>query len=109
MVELNLTLLVWKECQDELTGYSYYWNTKTDEVTWTAPPEFKNRSKQNLENTKTMNKPPVPVKQVKPPENLKIYSLQKDAEKTAHVQANASTASKPNKRSYEPESDSDDE
>ncbi|KAJ8915229.1 hypothetical protein NQ315_015452 [Exocentrus adspersus] len=32
---------VWQECYDELTGYSYYWNTKTDEVTWTTPAEYK--------------------------------------------------------------------
>lgn len=55
-----------------------------------------------------MNKPPVPEK-VKPPENLKIYSLQKDSGKTTHVEANVSTASKPQKRTYKAESDSDDE
>lgn len=31
----------WQECFDELTGYSYYWNIKTDKVTWVEPKLFK--------------------------------------------------------------------
>ncbi|KAJ8956762.1 hypothetical protein NQ314_006636 [Rhamnusium bicolor] len=40
---------VWQECYDELTGYSYYWNTKTDEVTWTTPAEYKSVKDQKKE------------------------------------------------------------
>lgn len=112
ILQVHIIFLVWKECQDELTGYSYYWNTKTDEVTWTAPPEFKNRIKQNVQNTNITNKPPVPQKKVAPPENLKIYSLQKDSGKIAQTEAKTSNASKPQKRPYKPnkpESDSEDE
>ncbi|XP_066150677.1 formin-binding protein 4-like [Euwallacea fornicatus] len=32
---------VWQECYDELTGYSYFWNTETDEVTWVPPKSYK--------------------------------------------------------------------
>lgn len=109
MGKLYINLLVWKECQDELTGYSYYWNTKTDEVTWTAPPEFKNRTKQNVQNINTTDKLPLPQKIVNPPENLKIYSLQKDSGKITHTDPKLSNISKPQKRAYKPESDSEDE
>ena len=30
----------WKECIDEHTKHPYYWNTLTNEVTWTLPPEL---------------------------------------------------------------------
>ncbi|XP_050312723.1 formin-binding protein 4-like [Anthonomus grandis grandis] len=33
--------IVWQECYDELTGYSYFWNTDTDEVTWVPPKLYK--------------------------------------------------------------------
>ncbi|XP_011312496.1 formin-binding protein 4 isoform X2 [Fopius arisanus] len=30
----------WQECFDESTGYPYYWNTQTNQVTWDIPKEF---------------------------------------------------------------------
>lgn len=30
----------WQECYDEGTGYPYYWNMNTNEVTWEPPPEL---------------------------------------------------------------------
>lgn len=30
----------WKECIDEQTQHPYYWNTLTNEVTWTLPPDL---------------------------------------------------------------------
>lgn len=32
----------WTECIDKSTGHSYYWNTKTKEVTWEIPDAYKN-------------------------------------------------------------------
>ncbi|CAN7998284.1 unnamed protein product, partial [Ixodes hexagonus] len=31
---------VWVECMDDATGYIYYWNQVTNEVTWERPPEY---------------------------------------------------------------------
>lgn len=31
---------LWQECRDDSTGYSYYWNMQTNEVTWECPPEY---------------------------------------------------------------------
>ncbi|CAN8026589.1 unnamed protein product [Ixodes persulcatus] len=31
---------VWIECMDDATGYIYYWNQVTNEVTWERPPEY---------------------------------------------------------------------
>ncbi|XP_076369814.1 uncharacterized protein LOC143256452 isoform X2 [Tachypleus tridentatus] len=33
---------LWHQCYDENSGYSYYWNTETNEVTWVCPPEYAN-------------------------------------------------------------------
>ncbi|KAL3279031.1 hypothetical protein HHI36_016546 [Cryptolaemus montrouzieri] len=30
----------WKECFDAKSGFTYYWNTRTDEVTWDEPKNF---------------------------------------------------------------------
>lgn len=30
----------WVECIDESTGYTYFWNQVTNEVTWDCPPEY---------------------------------------------------------------------
>lgn len=98
---------VWKECQDELTGFSYYWNTKTDEVTWTPPPDFKNQTKQDYPIIKTNNVtlPPRSIKDITPPQSTKIYTVQEDSRKVLKVD----TAKKPQKRTYKQNSDSEDE
>ncbi|KAL0276566.1 UNVERIFIED_CONTAM: hypothetical protein PYX00_004120 [Menopon gallinae] len=31
----------WQQCYDHNSGYPYYWNTETNEVTWEIPLEFK--------------------------------------------------------------------
>lgn len=30
----------WQVCIDETTGYTYYWNMVTNQVTWDMPPEY---------------------------------------------------------------------
>ncbi|CAH2047702.1 unnamed protein product, partial [Iphiclides podalirius] len=30
----------WSACYDESSGFTYYWNQKTNAVTWEAPPEY---------------------------------------------------------------------
>jgi hypothetical protein len=30
----------WQECYDSTTGYTYYWNVETNQVTWEMPPEY---------------------------------------------------------------------
>ncbi|XP_066999168.2 uncharacterized protein [Anabrus simplex] len=32
--------MAWQECYDESSGYAYYWNMETNEVTWEMPPEY---------------------------------------------------------------------
>lgn len=37
----NVSLfLAWSACYDEASGFTYYWNQKTNAVTWEAPPEY---------------------------------------------------------------------
>lgn len=95
-------LLVWKECQDELTGYSYYWNIETDEVTWTVPKEFKDKNKQNVMK-KDIPFVPKENPKISPPETLKIYSVQEDSGNVVK------TVNKPQKKPYKPSSDSEEE
>ncbi|XP_076250612.1 uncharacterized protein LOC143190289 isoform X2 [Rhynchophorus ferrugineus] len=80
----------WQQCLDESTGYSYYWNTATDQVTWTAPKTFQpaqTTEKRNmLFNTSSLNDrkviPPrpalIPSSNVNQDGIIKIYSLQED-------------------------------
>lgn len=35
------TILVWRECLDESSGYPYYWHIETNEVTWEMPDELR--------------------------------------------------------------------
>lgn len=34
------TPYAWQEICDDSTGYSYYWNMHTNEVTWDCPEEY---------------------------------------------------------------------
>ncbi|KAK9512372.1 hypothetical protein O3M35_000816 [Rhynocoris fuscipes] len=36
--------VAWQECYDATTGYTYYWNMMTNEVTWTTPAEYQTYS-----------------------------------------------------------------
>lgn len=38
---LFIFFTAWQECFDESTGYPYYWHTKTNQVTWEMPPEYR--------------------------------------------------------------------
>lgn len=33
-------LIAWQICVDETTGYTYYWNMVTNQVTWDMPAEY---------------------------------------------------------------------
>lgn len=61
--------LDWQECFDESTGYSYYWNVKTDQVSWEIPKDYKAPTKiyriqDNLEKpAKTVKMVPLPQKE----------------------------------------------
>lgn len=51
----------WHECFDELSGYYYYWNTKTDEVTWAKPDKYKSAKELELDKNllhRNVNVPP---------------------------------------------------
>ncbi|VEN39208.1 unnamed protein product [Callosobruchus maculatus] len=85
---------VWKQCHDELTGYSYYWNIETDEVTWQTPASFKPASKkdtltskdppQHPQKTKTNLYVP-PKTPMQPPGAVKIYSIGECSQQTLKV------------------------
>lgn len=36
-----MIFVAWQECFDESTGYPYYWNVESNQVTWEMPPEYK--------------------------------------------------------------------
>lgn len=58
----------WQECFDDKSGFHYYWNTKTDEVTWSKPDEY--------QPMKKSNKPFLPPQRVQvPPAAVKIYKI----------------------------------
>ncbi|CAG9863799.1 unnamed protein product [Phyllotreta striolata] len=104
----------WNQCYDELTGYVYYWNKKTDKVTWDPPESYK----------KASGKPPVlnknqhiPTK-VEPlfpgvssskeiPKDIKIYSISDNSNSKASLQRIKKEPSK--KRTFKKNSDSEDE
>ncbi|KAJ8976330.1 hypothetical protein NQ317_010097 [Molorchus minor] len=104
---------VWQECYDKLSGYTYYWNTKTDKVTWTTPPELKKTTNKDPKETNTPKKkmyipPPVFSSIGKPIDNVKIYSIGENSKKeTPEKSLEATKTAKhkgPNKKD-----DSDDE
>ncbi|XP_044258184.1 formin-binding protein 4-like [Tribolium madens] len=49
---------VWEKCYDEESGYHYYWNIKTNEVTWDMPPEYKSLNKTKTKKTSNLYIPP---------------------------------------------------
>lgn len=76
--------VAWKECMDKHSGFPYYWNLHTDEVTWVMPEEFKN--KQNKMTglyipPKTLPSSSVPV----PTESVKIYKIEHESTKPVTV------------------------
>ncbi|XP_008199606.1 formin-binding protein 4 [Tribolium castaneum] len=48
----------WEKCYDEESGYYYYWNTKTNEVTWDMPAEYKSLNKTKSKKTCNLYIPP---------------------------------------------------
>ncbi|XP_019772810.2 formin-binding protein 4 [Dendroctonus ponderosae] len=117
---------VWHECFDELTGYSYFWNTQTDEVTWVPPKSYKRAENNPKKNTtkavveKDKKKvelfvPPTTgnVPQCSMPE-AKVYSIQDTMKESEPVKkqpiGRKHTAKKPVlKRPFRKSEDSDDE
>ncbi|XP_018565124.1 formin-binding protein 4 [Anoplophora glabripennis] len=114
---------VWQECYDELTGYSYYWNTKTDEVTWTTPADFKSVKDQKKGKMSPRKKelyvppraaPVLPSTSAKVSQtSIKIYSIGDNSKKKfPPVQSNkAKTVEnrKSEKKPFRRDSDSEDE
>ncbi|KAG5880874.1 hypothetical protein JTB14_038085 [Gonioctena quinquepunctata] len=112
----NTVESVWKQCHDELTGYSYYWNCKTDEVTWETPGEFKHQ-KRDKPNAKNVKKPPgiyIPPKSSTlfsttakklPQDSMKIYSVAERSKKVVSSKSEKKTT----KRQLNKDSDSEDE
>ena len=37
---IHSKLIAWQACVDENTGYSYYWNVETNQVTWEVPADY---------------------------------------------------------------------
>ncbi|RZC37611.1 WW domain containing protein [Asbolus verrucosus] len=49
---------VWEKCYDEESGYYYYWNTKTNEVTWDMPSEYRALSRTKVKKSSNLYIPP---------------------------------------------------
>ncbi|KAF5301833.1 hypothetical protein FQA39_LY10618 [Lamprigera yunnana] len=50
----------WQECFDNSSGYTYYWNTQTDQVTWSMPEQYKQwKDRHLLDNSSDEIKKPV--------------------------------------------------
>uniref|UniRef100_A0A6P7FVU4 Formin-binding protein 4-like n=1 Tax=Diabrotica virgifera virgifera TaxID=50390 RepID=A0A6P7FVU4_DIAVI len=117
----------WKQCFDKLTGYPYYWNKKTDEVTWTVPPGFKTSEEKTPSKPQKKLPPRLPPKvsqpkslyipqrstvfpavasSLVPKESVKVYSV---AEATSAKKRPVATKKDSQKRRYPKDDQSDDE
>lgn len=99
---------MWKECQDERTGYSYYWNTKTDEVTWMPPLEIKNCVEHEVQKLMKTDKKPSPPRinrEITSERKPKAQSPQKHPGNLSQIIA----GSRLSKMSVKPSSDSEEE
>ncbi|KAF5289463.1 hypothetical protein FQR65_LT11836 [Abscondita terminalis] len=67
----------WQECFDNTSGYSYYWNLKTNQVTWSMPNEYKLWKEKSKNGKDVVPKQSVLFPSVLP-SNPKIYNIQKD-------------------------------
>ncbi|KAL1506483.1 hypothetical protein ABEB36_005842 [Hypothenemus hampei] len=101
--EADLQLKVWQECLDELTGYSYFWNTETDEVTWVPPKNYKPAEK---DSTNKKNGPKCSPKGSTSQSAVKIYSIQENSRveetKTVSNSENYITKKEPSEELEEP-------
>lgn len=62
----------WKECFDKQSGFPYYWNQHTDEVTWEMPEVFKSKMKKSGLYIPPTSSLPVPT------ESVKIYKIESE-------------------------------
>ncbi|XP_056634589.1 formin-binding protein 4-like isoform X1 [Diorhabda sublineata] len=104
---------VWKQCFDELTGYPYYWNKNTDEVTWNQPKSFEKNYKPPSKITPDKNH--ILNKEIRPPSSnsvpkdlIKIYSVG-ETMKQMPKKPVSKLDKKQTKRKYPKGDDSDDE
>lgn len=125
-ISFKYCLLVWEKCYDEESGFDYYWNTKTNEVTWDMPPEYKSHNKPKTKKTNNLYIPPrtAPLfpstSSLLPPvsDAIKIYKIgectdpigttskkEKNVKKVVHTSKKDKVKSKP----FKSNSDSDDE
>lgn len=74
--QLIIDILEWKECFDDKSGFPYYWNIKTDEVTWEMPSQYKFwLEKKPVVKTANLITPPLPG-------DVKIYKISEETLKT---------------------------
>ncbi|XP_018335064.1 formin-binding protein 4 isoform X2 [Agrilus planipennis] len=72
------TECVWQECFDESSGYVYYWNTTTDEVTWEMPETYRLWKDKTSKTSLNLYMPPQAssfLSNAKVQNNLKIYKI----------------------------------
>uniref|UniRef100_A0A1Y1LTC9 WW domain-containing protein n=2 Tax=Photinus pyralis TaxID=7054 RepID=A0A1Y1LTC9_PHOPY len=84
----------WQECFDSSSGFSYYWNVKTDQVTWEAPTEFKLWKQENPNHNATNQKPAVAPLFPSTLSSTKIYKLQDDVTNITNNRQESSTTAK---------------
>lgn len=56
----------WKQCVDENTNHPYYWNTVTNEVSWTLPEDVMKQYESQMKPEQNKEKPTVVEKKTKP-------------------------------------------
>lgn len=116
---INNILAVWEECYDDKSGFTYYWNTQTDDVTWDVPAGYKKTAAKSDAGKKKLYIPPPSEEKIMlgsiphvNKDNVKIYKID-DIKKPAPVMPprRNSKSKKPSKKKSFPRrpSDSDDE
>ncbi|KAI4458627.1 formin-binding protein 4 [Holotrichia oblita] len=110
---------VWEECYDDKSGFTYYWNTQTDDVTWDVPAGYKKSTIKSDAGKKKLYIPPPSEEKIMlgsiphvNKDNVKIYKID-DIKKPAPMmppRRNSKNKKGTKKKSYPRRpSDSDDE
>lgn len=113
-----MCLDVWEECYDDKSGFPYYWNTQTDEVSWEMPTGYKKLSSKIDASKKKLYIPPPSEEKLMlgsiphvNRNNVKIYKIDEipKTKPVPVVKNDSRTVNKKKTQNKRPLSDSEDE